>query len=84
MSVDEDILDRIRKRFKTDPITRSISTVITYYLYHPESDCVWTETDRDEVDLVLSTDLLVCEVSKEQYLELKEKYDRDKRLYRKF
>lgn len=84
MSVDDDILDRIRKRFKADSITEPTKPVTIYYLHHPESDCVWTETDRDEVELTLSTDLLVCEVSKEQYQDLKTKYDRDKRQHGKF
>ena len=35
-----------------------------YYLYHPESDCLWIDSSLDSLD-----DGLVVELTKDQYIE---------------
>lgn len=55
--------DRLVSGKKSDAQTR------TWYLHHPESDCLWTETDPRVAEDALS-DGLVNELDREQYEDM--------------
>jgi len=45
------------------------------YFYHPESDCLWTETNIDSIHDILQ-DMCVMELSESEYIEIKRRLDK--------
>lgn len=51
---------------------------MSYYLHHPESDCIWIETSYEKVQETLKLNPDINELDEEDYLKFKAEYRKER------